>query len=128
MPEPRAVWMVGPAGPDPMEGILSLGSDGLSFAPLHGKGLRVPAGRIRRVRRLLASPALKVRYLEEDRTAEAFFFFSKPPPLPEGPKVLSTRNLQRTNQAMVLREQSKRLKGEIGGWVEEIRTLEGAEG
>jgi hypothetical protein len=117
--------MVGPAGPDPVEGILSLTGGGLSFAPLQGNRLLVPPGRIRRVRRLLASPVLKVRYLDETGPREAFFFFSQPPPLPEGPKVLSTKNLERTSQAMTLREQSKRLKGEIVGWVEEIRALAG---
>jgi hypothetical protein len=117
--------MVGPAGPDPVEGILSLAGGGLSFAPLQGNRLLVPPGRIRRVRRLLASPVLKVRYLDETGHREAFFFFSQPPPLPEGPQVLSTKNLERTSQAMTLREQSKRLREEIGGWVEEIRALAG---
>ena len=117
--------MVGHTGPDPVEGILSVAGGGLSFAPLQGNRLLVPPERIRRVRRLRASPVLKVRYLDQTGHREAFFFFSKPPPLPEGPKVLSTKNLQRTSQAMTLREQSKRLKEEISGWVEEIRALAG---
>jgi hypothetical protein len=117
--------MVGPAGPEPLEGMLSLASEGLSFAPLQGNGLHLAPERIRLVRRLLASPVLKVRYIDETGHREAFFFFSKPPPLPEGPKVLSTKNLQRTSQAMTLREQSKRLKEEIHTWVEEIRALAG---
>jgi hypothetical protein len=121
VPEPRPVWMVGPAAPDPVEGILSLTDRGLSFAPLEGNSFMVPPDRIRRVRRLVASPVLKVRYLGEDGSREAFFFFVKPPPLPEGPKAFSTKNLQRTSQAMTLREQSKRLKDQILRWVEEIR-------
>jgi hypothetical protein len=117
--------MVGPSLPDPVEGILALVGGELSFAPLHGDGLRLSPGRIRRVRRLLASPVLKVRYRDETGPKEAFFFFAKPAPLPEGPKVLSPKNLQRTSQAMILREQSKQMKAEIRGWVEEIRALDG---
>jgi hypothetical protein len=117
--------MVGPRSPDPAEGILSITAEGLSFAPLDGPGLLVPPGGLQRVRRMRASPALKVVYVEDSGPSEAFFFFAPPPPLPEAPRVpgLSMKGVQRTAGAMTLRAQSKVLRGEIDAWVAEISAL-----
>ena len=120
--------MVGPRGPESVEGILSLTGEALSFSPLDGEGLRLPAGAILRSRRLRASPALKVTHVGEAGPQEVFFFFSKPPPLPQPARLpgLATKSAERTAGAMTLRAQSKRLKKEIEAWVEAIRELERA--
>ena len=119
------MWAVGLHGADPVKGRLSLEDQGLSFSPADGPGLRIQGPSIRGVRRLRASPALKVTYDERTGPREVFFFFAKPPPLPEPSKIpgLSLRGAQRTVGAMDLRAQSRRAREEIQAWVVEIRRL-----
>jgi hypothetical protein len=119
------VWVVGPHGADPVQGTLSVTTDGVSFSASGTEGLRVSPGAIRGVRRLRASPALKLVYEDPTGLREVFFFFAKPPPLPEASRVpgLSMRGGQRTVGAMALRAQSKRARQEIQAWVAEIRSL-----
>lgn len=117
------MWAVGPLGADPVEGTLSLTPAGLSFSAPKREDLVVAAGLIRGVRRLRASPALKLAYVEGDGIRTAFFFFAEPPPLPGSRGSMSMRGAQRATAGMTLRAQSKTFKGDIQAWVDAIRAL-----
>ena len=126
MPEPRTVWMARPGKPEPVEGILAMARDGLSFTPLEGEGVSVLPAEVRRARRFRGSPVLEVDYERRGEAKEAFFFFAPPPPLAANPRPspLSTKGLRRAGGILALRAQSKALKPVLTEWVRALRALQ----
>jgi hypothetical protein len=123
-PDARTVWLVRRGEAEPVEGQLTLAEGELRFEPSEGDGLRLGRDEIRGGRRLRGSPVLAVSHTTPEGMRESFFFFARPPPLPEERKSpLSARGLQRAGTIMTLRAQNKQLKSELRGWVRAIRGL-----
>jgi hypothetical protein len=108
--------------PEPVEGILSLSDEGLAFTAPSDPGLALTAAKLRGARRFRGSPVLQVTYAEPDGLREAFFFFSRPPPLPAERRTspFSPRGLQRAGNILTLRAEAKRLKPKLKEWVRAI--------
>lgn len=104
-----------------MEGVLSAREDGLTFTG-PGTTLDLPAAKLRGARRFRGSPVLQVTYAEPDGVREAFFFFSRPPPLPAERRtsLFSPKGLQRAGNILTLRAEAKRVKSELKEWVRTI--------
>jgi hypothetical protein len=108
--------------PEPVEGILSITDDGLTFTAADSPELDLPAAKLRGARRFRGSPVLQVTYAEPDGLRDAFFFFSRPPPLPVERRTspLSPRGLQRAGNILTLRAEAKRVKPDLKAWVRAI--------
>lgn len=129
-PQTRTVWLVRPGRAEAAEGRLTVDATGLRFEETDGPGLRVSGERIVGARRRPGTPMLVVRYRDETSgTARAFFFFSRPPPLPSEedlrarrrPFVPSPRGLERTASIMTLRAAGAQVRRELRAWARAIR-------
>lgn len=130
MPDPITVWEVdlvrGRMGE--REGVLILETERLVFRPMaEGAAERhLPLRKVRRVKRLLASPVLIVHHGEGASAIETAYYFVEPPTLPtaaEAPsgRFGSSRRKARRNAVQKLTGSNSGLRGLIREWEREVR-------
>jgi hypothetical protein len=85
MPGPTIVWMVHLSrgdSPDGVRGTLSMEDDALVFSPATGgMPARFPLESVRRAKRLVGSPVLRLDWNDTGTASHTAFYFVEPPPL-----------------------------------------------
>jgi hypothetical protein len=126
-------------GPDDVEGTLALGSQALVFTASGPASTRTIAlTDVHKVKRIVGSPVLLVRSLENDAKRTTAFYFTKPPalhpeqPAPDTPPPTlmgpfartgqPSKRKQRRNNAGYLASATHMVSGDLRAWTSAIRT------